>query len=92
MGCSDRPLSCAGKDALIKSVTRWYQRTSYVIIYLQLPVSTCDQMRRAIVDFCWGVEDSKKKLTYDPAIGFLYRRLWEGSVFVILSNQKKWWF
>jgi hypothetical protein len=60
MGCSDHPMSRAGKDAFIKSVIQAIP--THIMSCFQIPISTCDLMRRAIADFWWGVEDGVKKL------------------------------
>jgi hypothetical protein len=59
-GWSDRPLSRAGKETLLKSVAQAIP--TYVMSCFQIPLSICERMRKAISNLWWGVEDGKKKL------------------------------
>jgi hypothetical protein len=59
-GWSDRPASRAGKEVLLKSVIQAIP--VHVMSCFQLPVSTCDSMRKSIANHWWGIEDGKKKL------------------------------
>ncbi|VAI29049.1 unnamed protein product [Triticum turgidum subsp. durum] len=59
-GCSDRPLSRAGKEVLLKSVAQAIP--TYVMSCFQIPLSICEKMRQPISNFWWGIEDGKKKL------------------------------
>jgi hypothetical protein len=65
-GCSDRPLSRAGNEVFLKSIIQAIP--TYVMSCFQLPVSTCDSMRRSIANRWWGFENGKKKI---------YWRSWE---------------
>jgi hypothetical protein len=62
-GCSDRPLSRAGSQTFLKSIIQAIP--TYVMSCFQLPVSTCDSMRRLIANQWWGIEDGKKKITLE---------------------------
>jgi hypothetical protein len=59
-GWSDRPLSRAGKEIMLKSVIQAIP--IYVMSCFRLPVSICDKMRSTILNHWWGVEDGKKKM------------------------------
>jgi hypothetical protein len=48
-GVSDRPLSRTGKEVFIKSVLQ--ALTAFIMSCFQIPVSSCDHMRRSIADF-----------------------------------------
>ena len=59
-GWSDRPLSRAGKEIMLKSVIQAIPL--YVMSCFRLPVAICDRMRTTISNHWWGIEDGKKKL------------------------------
>jgi hypothetical protein len=59
-GWSDRPMSRAGKEALLKAVIQAIP--TFIMSCFQIPVSTCDSLRRAIADHCWGFEEGRKKM------------------------------
>jgi hypothetical protein len=59
-GWSDRPMSRAGKEALLKAVIQAIP--TFIMSYFQIPISTCDSLRRAIADHWWGFEEGKKKM------------------------------
>jgi len=59
-GWSDRPISRAGKEIMLKSVIQAIP--IYVMSCFRLPVSICDKMRSTILNHWWGVEDGKKKM------------------------------
>jgi hypothetical protein len=59
-GQSDRPLSRKGNEILLKSVIQAIP--THVMSCFELPVSTCDAMRRAVANQWWGFKDGKKKL------------------------------
>jgi hypothetical protein len=57
---NDRPMSRAGKEAFLKSVTQ--SIPNYVMSLFQIPVSICDLMRSCIANHWWGFEEGKKKM------------------------------
>ena len=59
-GWSDRPLSRAGKEILLKSVAQAI--LTYVMSSFLLPISVCEKIRRSIANFWWGVEDGRRKV------------------------------
>ena len=59
-GWSDRPLSRAGKEIMLKSVIQAIPL--YVMSCFRLPVAICDRMRTTISNHWWGIEDGKNKL------------------------------
>jgi hypothetical protein len=59
-GWSDRPLSRAGKEIMLKSVIQAI--SIYVMSCFRLPATICDRMRTTISNHWWGIEDSKKKM------------------------------
>ena len=59
-GWSDRPLSRAGLEALLKSIIQAIP--TFIMSCFQLPVATCEKFRQIISDHWWGREDGKKKL------------------------------
>ena len=59
-GCSDTPLSRSGKEVLLKSVVQAIP--TYLMSCFQIPAMVCDNMRRPISNFWWGMEDGKKKI------------------------------
>ena len=59
-GWSDRPLSRAGKEILLKSVAQ--AMPTYVMSCFQLPIGVCEKMKRPISNFWWGVEDGRRKV------------------------------
>jgi hypothetical protein len=60
MGLLDRPLSRQGNEVMPKAVIQ--DIPVYVMSCFMLPVSTCEQMRKAIANQWWGFEDGKKKM------------------------------
>jgi hypothetical protein len=58
--CSDRPMSRAGKETFLKSVIQAIP--TFVMSCFQFPVATCDDMRKAIANQWWGMEEGKRKL------------------------------
>lgn len=59
-GWSDKPVSRAGKEVLLKSVAQAIP--TYVMGCFQIPVTICERMRCPISNFWWGVENGKKKM------------------------------
>jgi hypothetical protein len=59
-GLTDRPLSRAGNEALLKSIIQAIP--AFVMSCFQLPLTTCDRMKSIIANRWWGVEDGKKKI------------------------------
>jgi hypothetical protein len=59
-GCAGRPLSRKGNEIMLKSVVQAIP--THVMSCFQLPVSTCDSMRKSIANIWWGMENGKKKL------------------------------
>ena len=59
-GWSDRPLSRAGKEIMLKYVA--HAITVYVVSCFQLPDGICEKMRAIVSNYWWGVEGGKKKL------------------------------
>jgi hypothetical protein len=57
---SDRPLSRAGNETLLKEVIQAIP--TYVTSCFQLPVATCEQMRKLIANQWWGLENGKRKM------------------------------
>jgi hypothetical protein len=60
MGWSDRPLSRAGKEVLLKSVSQAIP--VYIMSCFKLPDAICENMRATISNHWWGFEGGKKKL------------------------------
>jgi len=65
-GWSDRPLSRAGKEVMLKSVIQTFP--IYVMSCFRLPAGICEKMRMTISNYFWGIENGKKKM---------YWRSWE---------------
>lgn len=59
-GWSDRPLSRAGKEVMLKSVIQAIP--IYVMSCFRLPAVICDRMRTTISNHWWGMENGKKKM------------------------------
>jgi hypothetical protein len=59
-GWCGRPTSRSGKEILLKAIIQAIP--TYIMSCFQIPISTCDSLRKAIADFWWGVEDGKKKM------------------------------
>jgi hypothetical protein len=59
-GRSDRPMSRSRKETLIKAVIQAIP--TYIMSCFLIPVSTCDALRKALVDYWWGIEKGKKKM------------------------------
>jgi hypothetical protein len=57
---SDRPLSRAGSEAMIKAIIQAI--TTYVMSCFQLPVAICEQMRKLIANEWWGKENGRRKM------------------------------
>jgi hypothetical protein len=60
MGLSDRPLSRFGNEVLLKAVIQAIP--TYVMSCFQLPVGTCEEMRKIIANQWWGFKDGKRKM------------------------------
>lgn len=74
---TDRPLSRAGKEIMLKSVAQAIP--TYVMSCFRIPVSICESMKSCIADHWWGFEDGKKK----NALAFLG---------MALDTEVAWWF
>jgi hypothetical protein len=59
-GLSDRPLSRKGNEIFLKAVIQAIPK--FVMSCFQLPVATCEMMRRIIADQWWGMENGQRKL------------------------------
>ena len=59
-GWSDRPLSRAGKEVMLKSVIQAIP--IYVMSCFRLPAGICEKMRMTISNYFWGIENGKKKM------------------------------
>jgi hypothetical protein len=59
-GCTDRPLSRAGKEIFLKLVAQAIP--TYVMSCFQIPISICEKLHRPISNFWWGAEEGRKKL------------------------------
>jgi hypothetical protein len=59
-GWSDKPLSRAGKEVMLKSVAQAIP--TYVMSCFQLPVGICEKMRSTISNHWWGFEGGKRKM------------------------------
>jgi hypothetical protein len=59
-GWSDRPVSRAGKETLLKSVIQAIP--TFLMICFEIPISNCDSMRKSIGNHWWGMENEKRKL------------------------------
>jgi hypothetical protein len=59
-GCSGKPMSRAGKETFIKAVIQAIP--SFIMSCFQLPVTTCEVMRKSIANHWWGMENGKKKM------------------------------
>jgi len=59
-GWSDKSLSRAGKEILLKSVVQAIP--IYIMSCFQIPVGICDKMRSIISNYWWGIENGNKKL------------------------------
>jgi hypothetical protein len=57
---SDRPLSRAGNEALLKAFIQAIP--TFVMSCFELPVGICDMIKSVIANRWWGVEDGKKKM------------------------------
>jgi hypothetical protein len=51
-GCTDRPLSRAGKEIFLKSVAQAIP--TYVMSCFRIPISICEKLQRPISNFWWG--------------------------------------
>jgi hypothetical protein len=56
---SDRPLSRAGSEAMLKAIIQAIP--TYVMSCFQLPVAICEQMRKLIANEWWGKENGRRK-------------------------------
>jgi hypothetical protein len=61
-GVSDRPISRAGTKVFLKAII--HAIPMVVMSCFQLPVTTCDQMRRAIANQWWGSANGKRKIHF----------------------------
>jgi hypothetical protein len=59
-GCSDRPLSRPRKEVMVRSVAQAIP--TYVMSCFPLPIGVCENLRRPISNFWWGVEDGRRKI------------------------------
>jgi hypothetical protein len=59
-GYTERPMSRAAKETLLKSVVQAIP--THVMNCFELPVGSCDNMRGTISNAWWGVENGKKKM------------------------------
>lgn len=59
-GLSDRPLSRKGNEVMLKAVIQTIP--TYVMSCFQLPVLTCELMRKAIANQWWGFENGKRNM------------------------------
>jgi hypothetical protein len=59
-GWSGRPMSRSGKETLIKAIIQAIP--VYIMSCFHIPVSTCDALRKAMVDYWWGIEEGRKKM------------------------------
>lgn len=59
-GCSGRPMSRAEKETFLKAII--HAIPTYVTSCFQLPITSFEEMRKAIANHWWGVENGKKKL------------------------------
>jgi len=59
-GWSDKSLSRAGKEILLKSVVQAIP--IYIMSCFQIPVGICDKMRSIVSNYWWGIENENKKL------------------------------
>ena len=59
-GWSNKSLSRAGKEVLLKSVVQAIP--IYIMSCFQIPVGICDKMRSIISNYWWGIENGNKKL------------------------------
>jgi hypothetical protein len=60
IGLSDRPMSRAGNETLLKAVIQAIP--TFVMSCFQLPVATCDRIKSIIANRWWGLEDGKRKM------------------------------
>lgn len=59
-GWSDRPISRAGKETLLKSIIQAIP--TFIMSCFQLPITTCEKFRQIIVDEWWGRENGKRNM------------------------------
>ena len=59
-GQNDRPLSRVEKEVLLKLVAQAIP--TYVASCFLLPIGVCENIRRSISNFQWGIEDGRRKL------------------------------
>jgi hypothetical protein len=55
-----RPLSRAGNEVWLKTVIQAIP--NFVMSCFELPLATCDDIRRLIANIWWGIEEGKKKM------------------------------
>jgi hypothetical protein len=60
IGLSNRPMSRAGNETVLKVVIQAIP--TFVMSCCQLPIATCDRVKSIIVNKWRGLEDGKKKL------------------------------
>jgi hypothetical protein len=53
-------MSRSGKETLIKAVIQAIP--TYIMSCFHIPVSTCDALQKAMVDYWWGIEEGRKKM------------------------------
>jgi hypothetical protein len=59
-GLSGRPISRSGKETLIKAVIQAIP--THIMSCFHIPISILEALRKAMVDFWWGIEEGKKKM------------------------------
>ena len=57
---NDKPMSRAGKEAMLKSVTQAIP--NYVMSCFQVPVGIFNKMKSNVANHWWGFEDGRKKM------------------------------
>ncbi|WVZ52919.1 LOW QUALITY PROTEIN: hypothetical protein U9M48_003918 [Paspalum notatum var. saurae] len=62
IACSEKHLSAAGKEVLIKSVAQ--ALPTYAMGVFKLPLGFCDDLTSIIRDFWWGSEAGKRKTAW----------------------------
>jgi hypothetical protein len=53
-------MSRSGKETLIKAVIQAIP--TYIMSCFLIPISMCDALRKALVDYWWGIKKGKKKM------------------------------
>jgi ribonuclease HI len=60
MNWPERPMSRAGKETMLKSVTQ--SIPNFVSSCFRIPVDICHKMKNCVADQWWGFEEGKKKM------------------------------